>query len=529
MHQRAREDAGFAQSRAVAELNWSAFRSTLDISSPDVEVVLDRHKSNKSILMNAIFELNTFHTHRALWQAATDDPLSTVYSVAWTLCSSLGPPQSLLQKPREKLEKSEAVEHYYGTWYAFGLLHKYVDHLWRRALPTQMSKEPMAQLFTLEQLLHADAEYVNSFEEVRELRTQNKSEEVRKLFRQYERDYLASQLFLSTLGKTPFGAVQRADIGTAEDYEIRLQYVSLHDLSDRNRLSNSFRRIECFEALRVQCERSLQTAFPTYNSTRSGRKLQVNNWLLALLNTSDNDIVFAAEPSNEDSDSQEYLLYWQYQKSGLVWFLVHTLFALNDLARNDDLNADLLFFVSEHLKRLVECGVCEAHWKEYGQPAWRTYCSWYETTRTSWEKEAKQFNNESFYNYYSTLGNPGTQPDLYMLRTHNAIQATNINGKKRLSDTCLRAIRIDYLQLAMAVEASVVPSEHSSEVDDRLRTLYRNERTDVLTGEEQVFTEKILMQLAKDIGPLPSIEEVRRNQLAAERRSLYNVMHGLPF
>ena len=527
MHQRAQEYTGFAQSRVVAGLNWSAFRSTLNTTS-DTEVTFNRYESNKNVLMNAIFELNTYHTHHALWQAATDDPLSTVYSVAWTLCSSLGPPQSLLENPREKLEKNSAVEHYYGTWFAFGLLHKYVDHLWRRALPSQMSARQMAQLFTLEQLLHADVEYVNSFEEVRELRMRNRGEEVRELFRRYERDYLASPLFLSSMEKTPFGAVQRADEGTAEDYEIRFQYVPLYDLKDRNRLSNSFRRIECFEALRVQCERNLQTAFPTYNSTRSGRKLQVNNWLLALLNSNDNDIAFATE-SFDENNVPDYLLYWQYQKSGLVWFLVHTLFALNDLARNDDLNADLLFFVSEHLHRLVECGVCEAHWKEHGQPAWRTYSAWYEATRTNWEKEAKQYKNESFYNYNSTLGNPGTQPDLYMLRTHNTIQANNINGKKRLSDTCLHAIRIDYLQLAMAVEASVVPSEHSSEVDDRLRTVYRNERTDVLTEGDQVFTEKILMQLAKDIGPLPSLEEVRRNQFAAERRRLYNVMHGLPF
>ena len=120
-------------------------------------------------------------------------------------------------------------------------------------------------------------------------------------------------------------------------------------------------------------------------------------------------------------------------------------------------------------------------------------------------------------------------PDMYMLRTHNAIQASNVNPAKRLTDTCLRAIRIDYLQLAMAIEASVVPSEHSSEVDNRLDALQKMERSDVMHDVEQVFTEKMIVQLAQNPGKLPGLGQLREDQLNAERRRVHNALHGFPF
>lgn len=612
--------AGFAQSRRIALLSWEAFRKTLgarDAIVNDTEVLLDPATATRQSVMNAGFELNSFRTHQAVWNAATRDPLSTVYSVAWTLCASLGPPADLIEKPTSSLEKETIIKHYYSTWYAFGLLHKYVDYLWRRVLPNNLAKQPMVQLFTLEQLLHADSEYVNSFEDIRALRKGGQNDEALDLLLRYEDEFLRSNEFTVAMEKTPFGSIQRDDLHSGEDVTaytagalnktnksnkpnkttvaaitpttaatinttqsasdgatstadafatessrtdtganndatgstapseskasrrpgaIRIQYVALRDLGDRSRLTNSFKRVQIMNALRVQCERHLRQAFPAYASARAERTIEVNNWLFALLKDLDSEpLAFAtADPPSESErravTRPSYMLYWQYQKSGLVWFLVHTLFALNDLARNDDLNADLLFFVSDHLETLIECGVCAVHWNQNGKPVWTQYREWYETSREKWAREAKSPNEQgSFYNYSSMVGNPDAMPDMYMLRTHNAIQASNVNPAKRLTDTCLRAIRIDYLQLAMAIEASVVPSEHSSEVDNRLDALQKMERSDVMHDVEQVFTEKMIVQLAQNPGKLPGLGQLREDQLNAERRRVHNALHGFPF
>ena len=80
--------AGFAQSRRIALLSWEAFRKTLgarDAIVNDTEVLLDPATATRQSVMNAGFELNSFRTHQAVWNAATRDPLSTVYSVACTL------------------------------------------------------------------------------------------------------------------------------------------------------------------------------------------------------------------------------------------------------------------------------------------------------------------------------------------------------------------------------------------------------------------------------------------------------------
>lgn len=525
---------GFAQCRAIAHLNWQTFLATnKQITNPTENVLkLDARNITKRELTNAIFELNSLNTHNALWKEATRDPLSTAYSVAWTLCSSLNPPISMLEDYKKSLQKEETTLHYYSVWYAFGLLHKYVDYLWRRALPNNVSPK-MAQLFTLDQLVHVDVEYVRAFEDIRELKMRNQVEASESLLERYEQEYLTSELFKQALDNTPFGTVQRHDEADEDntnfDYTISLEYVpKLRNVEDRIKLSNSFKRIECFEPLRLQSERMLRSAFPTYSSKRAGRQLRVRNWILSLLDSEDESI----NELGTKKSKPEYLLYWQFQKSGLVWFLLHTLFALNDLVRNDDLNADLLFFVSEHLDKLIECGVCAAHWKQQGQIAWSNFSKWYESNRSLWVKDPKFMGQQgSYYNYNGTFGNPDYQPDMYMFYTHNEIQSNNINNSKRLTDTCLHAIRIDFLQYAMAIEASVVPSEHASEVDARLDTLWQMERKDVLYEPEQVYAYLLLKSFLQEKTTPKSIslEEQRKYEIAQERRRIFNAVHGYPF
>ena len=55
------------------------------------------------------------------------------------------------------------------------------------------------------------------------------------------------------------------------------------------------------------------------------------------------------------------------------------------------------------------------------------------------------------------------------------------------------------------------------------------ERSDVMHDVEQVFTEKMIVQLAQNPGKLPGLGQLREDQLNAERRRVHNALHGFPF
>lgn len=540
----------FAQSRAVSELTWSRFKRAYDgsivVDSNSDTVVFGSGKnqpSNDNLIHDSIFELNSYRFHRDLWEAVDSDPLSVIYSAVWTLCYTLIPPKSVTgangrpaeklnqaDKSDEKMDQAVAIE-YYTNWYPLILLHKYLDSLQRRASSRQQHTTAGA-LFGMEQIYKIDREYFASFDKFRSV----SSDEAKRMFENDEEEYLRSALFATQVARTPYGAVERTGL-------LEVSYSPLDKLVERSRLTNLFKRSEYIEPLRRQCEERLIAQF--------GLRVRLNSWLLPMLRRNEDTSMFGRKyyVERERLAWEQFVMYWQYQKSELLWFVLHTLFALNDLVADDVLSLDLLYFVSDHLERFIECGICREHWLENGKKLWQMYMERYAFAERTWRDhqqrdtantaDSQQMRAISsklqFTRVQATLDTTLVAPDMFMLQTHNEIQTQNISNEKRLSEAALQSVRADYHLFAMLLDASVSADNNSNQrVDKVLKAA--NQRTDVLSEEVDVFCGSMLRNLvANSNDPVlkaansdPSLENgrLRRQTILREKLAYYNLFTG---
>lgn len=523
----------FQQSRVIGELTWANFKRTYadSISLNSSESTIAFGSNNKTpvnssmdhVIHDSMFELNNYRFHSDLWQAANDDPLTTIYSAVWTLCYTLPPPHSVLAKRASSLSKdsnnnddgnhgksdnddvlaqAEAIE-YYTNWYPLVLLHKYMSELARRSTvlkrnemgkdgQTDLSPTTTSALFAMEQIYKIDRQYLASFDKYRDIPQQ----EARRLFEEDEETFLRSKLLENQTMRTPYGSVERSSL-----YEVT--YSPLATLLDRGRLSNLFKRTEYVEPLRQQCEHMLVRLF--------GLQVRVNSWLLPMLRRNEDTSMFGRKLYEEKERLlwEQMVMYWQFQKSELLWFVLHTLFALNDLVADDALTLDLLYFAGDHLERFVECSMCREHWLAQGKKMWKLYLERYAFSEKIWREHqrneiARMENSKQmqsitrqlqFTRVQSLLDATLVAPDLFMLQTHNEIQTQNVANTKRLTEAALESLRADYRLYAFLLE-SCVKLDNSSLRDRRSRVdALANARTDVLRQSDDIFASLMLRSL----------------------------------
>lgn len=568
----------FKQSKLIAQQNWTRFLKRNERERNEFNVHYDSRslpyrvtlkKPHDQTIHDLMFEMHSLRMHNDLWRAAEHDPLGTLYSAAWTLCSSLAPPQELITNPtRENIPYAE----YYANWYPFVLLHRYAIKLRERVSNNSNTSKNITknsnnverknddemELFTIEQLIEVDRRYIQSFDELKNVRNDTKL--LRRLYVSRENEYLASETFRRMALGTPFGCVERVN-------STEIVYTSnLLDVRRKKRLTNLFKRNESYDRLRDQCESKLQKLFPSY-VTMKNEPLRLNCWLLSMLRR-DEDTNDFDEHYNEDSGyergydddndnnhsnnnnnnngnssndstydpSREYVVYWQYQKSELVWFLLHGLFSLNDSIRDDRLNRDLLYYVANHLERLIECGVCSEHWKRHGSKIWKMYDERYCFAENEWRKRARSMveGNTQLENMWKVLSYARVQPqidptlpqpDQYMLHTHNTVQGDNVSSRKRLTRTCVESLRSDYALYALLIEAAIGDREHATTIN-RLSM----QRDDVLTSESDIYLENMIheytMNPTSATTRTSSPVTLRKCDLTLERRSIMNTIHG---
>lgn len=524
----------FKQSKVIARRNWQRFlsrnerrRHQFEIETNDLpwRVKLKDRNVDDQTVHDLMFELNTIRMHHDLWNVAERDPLGTLYSVAWTLCSSIMPPRELLADP-----STETVPHveYYATWYPFVLLHRYLMKLRDRS---SKRPAPELELFTVEQLVETDRRYLRTFEELKRLRDDPSA--ARKLYISRENEYLSSDLFQSMARNTPFGTVERID-------STEIVYTNdLRDVHRKRRLTNLFKRNVSYESLRAQCESKLRALFPSYR-TENGEPFHLNCWLLSMLRRDEDTTEFDESNDDDDDDvgsggpNREYVVYWQYQKSELLWFFVHSLFALNETVRDDQLTRDLLYFTSHHLERLIECGVCLEHWKNDGKKLWEMYSERYEFVEARWRKRARSMveGNTQFDTMWKTLSFARIQsqvdpvapsPELYMLHTHNSVQGDNVSSSKRLTRTCIDSLRLDFAMFALLVETIVSTNGESKAV----RQL-ASQRNDMVTTDTEIYLPDLLKEYTTNLTrvKIDSTKVIRDCGMTLERRSVLNLLHG---
>lgn len=508
----------FRQSLRVARLQWDKFRDSLlgpetfgEQQGIPAHIDIPSNKLTNGIVHDAIFELNSLRFHTDLFAAAERDPLSTIYSAVWTLCSSLPPPRQLID---DRESKTNFKSHYTGNWYPLLLLQRYVARLLRR------DDRDDFELFTIEQLVAADTQYLSSFDEYRALR--DFPEKARELYTRYEQEYLTSPELMEMARRTPFGTAERID-------RKRVAYTNeLTDVRDRRKLANLFYRIRAYEELRSLVERRLRTFF--------GRdSIHLDQWILAMERANEESIDDDGYDGNAaDDPNTQYLMVWQYQKSHLVWFVVHTLFALNEHVADDELTLDLLYFVTNCLERFVECGMCNEHWVEGEAKSFALYEQQFAFAEKRWKTRVSGDNGNvgrqssqlqalkdeagsSFTRVQSLLDDVLLPPSMYMIHVHNKIQSENVSPYKRLTRACLGGIREDYAFYAYSIEDYVVQ-----------RTT-RLVRRDALDRPEDVFANEMLRNVATSNRSIN--DEATRTRtacdLANERNAYAMVIFGI--
>lgn len=520
----------FGQSLRVAWLQWLRFRNALLADNatnapgnliPDI-VNIPHDKLTRETIHDCIFELNTLRFHRDLFAAAEREPLTTVYSAVWTLCSSLSPPRQLIE---DRATKMTFQAHYTSNWYPLLLLQRYVKRLGDRALPVNDEKsddddvgvddnDDETEMFTVEQLVAADKRYLDSFDEYAALR--DHPEKARELFAHYENEYLSSGMLERMAEWTPYGTVERTD-------RDRVAYTAdLRSVSDRRKLGNMFYRIKAYEETRSLAELRLRAIIK-----KDGVRL--DQWLLPM-ERADEESVDEAET---DPANRQYLMVWQYQKSHMVWFVVHTLFALNELVADDELTLDLLYFVTNCLERFVECGLCHGHWEEGEQKvcamyeeqfafAYKRWKSRNDRNRSLSQTQRLYTDSPSFTRIQALLDPINPSPAMFMIHVHNRVQSENVSPHKRLTRACLRAIRNDYAQYASAI---------ANELTRDVRRPDVNTRTDVVEKSDQIFVDDMLRDLTTVFTSQTTVDTgTARDEincdLSSERRAYTEIIVG---
>lgn len=552
----------FQQCVRIARHNWEAFAkkhatSMTVVHDADGEPTAIRLNSDilasmtdergADMLLSYMLALNTYRSHAMLWRAAETDPLSVIFSTAYTISATAADEIEL----DRNLSVAEIEARCHRTWYPLSLVCGYIDEiseLTRNANRSEKSvRSPeLGSIFAMEQVVGA----VDRFAAIRkELRDMNREEATAK-YEIMERTYLASDVFRDRCEATPYGTCVRKNDTTIE-------YVSdLYFVPQRDRLVSNFVRAQAFDPLRRECESRLRERFPRYDDSASARRLCVQEYVFPAIFDSERRIKFDDGSIDWATRSKSRLIYWQYHKSGLLWFLLHTMFALNNLAKNDALNLDLLRYVSRYLIDAIECGVCKVHWEMSGQKYWSLYEDRYEFGTAEWNERRRAYETGSdsrvtgnkMLSYYATQQATDfslSPPDLYMLQTHNDIQ-TNVDSSKVLTHACVKSVNFDYNCFAGLVELFCLYDYDLATTNrklDNFRETLRL-RVDVLDDPTDIFLTACLKKEldAANAGrnksngssgtatnPFEHLRSMRTNDLTMQKRSIMNAWLGTRF
>lgn len=541
----------FQQSKIIADLNWKRFAEVNNLKEvEDVEHVTFKIPSiTDDALHSTLFELDTAKFHKDLWQACEVDPITTIYSAVWTLCCTLPPPMSLVSQLESKDTSSSSSgsndttrdvspSDYYSSWYPFILLHRYIYTLRNRY---RKNPEKEIELFTVEQLIEADKQYLAALNAYK--RPNDTIDNIRADYERHEIEYLTSPMFIRMSANTPYGTVER------NEYD-QVRYVRNLANVDPRRMSSLFHRVQAYEPLRSQCEQTIRQLFDN--------RFHLNVWLFPMLYDVEDQVDSWKTVTIKD---RRYVMYWQYQKSELVWFVLHTLFALNRITHNDEHTFDLLYFVSNYLKKFIECGMCLEHWKNDGMPLFQSYETMYTSQAKQWkdrlsvneksnnttsltQQHQRMYNNLTFTILQDNLDYVQQPPDMFMLHMHNSVQSKNVSSSKQLTSACIRSLRNDYTYYAMLIEASSCFNNDDvsgSTYENRVSQIFEIARTriDILTDACHIFTSDMLYYIAvvraqnkeeASKSLIPSSNEVispsQRCELYNERRSLESLITG---
>lgn len=416
----------FSQSREIHRQLRRSYRRELSIATATSGDVL--HYDDKRVAMMFVMELH----HRQVLDALQRNPLSAMLSIGWTLSSTS---HSIL--PQMK------TNDYMAVWSPFLCLVNALRQLDNQYAPSKSSSSssstppsPPPLLFDLDDLRMIDRAF---FDVLTGLSALSRDERRRQ-------DLLRtnSDLFTEKLTNTPFGTYQIDEhqqqqqqqqqqttittIAAAKGTQQQQQQQEEHDaddvewvfggrtyryvdnplnVRDRQRYSVMFERHETAERLRRQTEMQLRAQFATYHRMYG---LHVQPWMVA-----------AHEKDEEHGGS--YPVMWQIQKSSLVWMFYHSLAALVTVINHPQLLDDFVATVRS-LEHFVECGLCHHHWKTVYLPRWKT------------------------------LDRERTPVDVYLLQTHNDIQAST-DPSLRLTDAALQALREDYLNFARCIVTAI--------------------------------------------------------------------------
>lgn len=463
-----------------------------------------------------IVNFNRRYFHEQIYQALESDPLSTLYSIAWTLCMTCF---STLND--DKKSQTTRDSEYIKTWFPFILLHrmlvrcaKIIDEISPRSNGTTNSREQTVHgnnndardesgsasetrhrdsspyydvLFTTDELRVADDRYYESYSELINATTSEERSSI------YERDcdaYLNSRLFERLMTNTPYGLYESfrkgklASSNSGErrsDDEIWLRYVNrVNDVRDKRRFVHAFKRYQSHETLRSNVERILRERWSilrrenTHHDKRNNVPIvRLNSWLFGM--SCYNEEIFFDAPTASSTRDGKYALLWVMQKSSLVWFLLHSMFALNEIM-DGAMTEDVVWFVANGLERFIDCGMCKAHWQTKGQPRWRDVERKIERSGDTSIGAAAA--NSGFRRGVDETGGGGggnvnvtslpilatwnalvRDIDLLLLQTHNDVH-TDIDTSLCLTQAALYALRKDYVNLALLIAFCVSGCEN---------------------------------------------------------------------
>lgn len=455
----------FTQSRVLHARLRDHYRGELELQD-------DRRHNNAPPLMDEtrvalMFTAEQFHAQ--VFDAFQANPLSSLLSLAWTICST-----SFSISPK-------MTEHeYLAVWSPFfcvvNVLSYLENKLANRTAPTT------TRPFDVQDLRLMDRQFVDSVRATLKLEPDARKE--------LTRQRLSSDFMEQLLTNTPFGTYQISDVATpahgaasvGSDAEWtygakRYTYVrSPVNVLDRERYFALYARHETANRVRVQAESELRQRFAAYHQLYG---LNINVWMI---------------PTHEKNQDGSRALIWQMNKSALVWILYHALAALVAVADDQRITADFIVTVRS-MDKFIECGMCLHHWKTRYAPLWDLV---YE--------EYKQLNEQgAFHDTTNASHYPRSMDvDLRLLATHNDVQ-TSIDPRLRLTSAAVHALREDYLNLArslvMAVAArppsAAAPAHTPLKPDQFDCAVYKmeRERLDVCVQPSELFARSLKTSL----------------------------------
>lgn len=356
--------------------------------------------------------------HDQLFDAFESNPLSTMLSLTWTVCST-----SFNISP--KMRDSE----YMSVWSPFICLVNALCYLNDKA--ENRSDVRPCDLFDLDDLRQMDRDFIRSIKEQAQL---DPADQRRK---NDERE--RSSFFHRLLENTPFGTYQIVDTPTDKSTKIvsenewkvngqRFTFVaSPINVIDLQRYLAMIARCESTEKIRLQTEARLRERFHAYHSMYG---LNVDAWLIA---------------THEKNVDGSRALLWQVQKSSLVWWMYHLLAALVIIIDKNELVGDFLATVKS-IENFIECGLCANHWRTSYKGFWANFINYREDVLETSEKISNRTEWPSWLREDAV--------DLRLLRTHNDVQKS-IDPRFDLTEAALHALREDYLNAARTLVAAV--------------------------------------------------------------------------